>query len=678
MPSMSKQTSKFQGFSTASGKDVVISDEALNRAKLLFSEEGDNITVVPSTSKQTSKFQGFSTAGGKEVSVSEEALNRAKLLFSEEGENTTAMPSPSASKQTSKFQGFTTAGGREVSVSQEALNRAKLLFSEEVENITAVPSTSKQTSKFQGFSTSSGKEVAISDEALNRAKLLFSEKEEKTTAMASTSKQTSKFQDFSTDSDKEVSVSENALNKAKILFSGTEFDDKIFGNKLKTYKSKLQKFTELNSNMNSLDIALLSQDVINEFSKNELCTSWVSENISDSCDLKITKSKHDAENSNKKNLHINSDEESLDSPKINEINHNFIEDLTSFDETELSLSPVLKSSLTSRKVKHISAKKQIKNRLSLSRKNKLKHSDLNKSCIVKNDINMNKTGEETSMKHSVVEKVAEDNGENYCNRKKRDALVTLTQEVQESAAALLADEDMFDASLWSYISCPDMVYDHPCAPAAVVCSEESVTRADDTGTCSSPVLGGGDRRKKRSKFSQNSNCSSLKQSSPKMKSSSFKVPYKNTTPVAENLTPKCTTKKIGRQLDFSTPFAKRLKISEVKKTEKICKSNYLENKNVAAERQAAADAQDALIKHKLSLGATSRPCKGSYYLSKQQTHLQRTWQEVVEGEAPGNYTRKQKCSVSNTLDGSEDHLYKEDNDDDEEVEESSHNDFQGF
>ncbi|KAJ9574868.1 hypothetical protein L9F63_007963 [Diploptera punctata] len=510
MPSMSKQTSKFQGFSTASGKDVVILDEALNRAKLLFSEEGDNITVVPSTSKQTSKFQGFSTAGGKEVSVSEEALNRAKLLFSEEGENTTAMPSPSASKQTSKFQGFTTAGGREVSVSQEALNRAKLLFSEEVENITAVPSTSKQTSKFQGFSTSSGKEVAISDEALNRAKLLFSEKEEKTTAMASTSKQTSKFQDFSTDSDKEVSVSENALNKAKILFSGTEFDDKIFGNKLKTYKSKLQKFTELNSNMNSLDIALLSQDVINEFSKNELCTSWVSENISDSCDLKITKSKHDAENSNKKNLHINSDEESLDSPKINEINHNFIEDLTSFDETELSLSPVLKSSLTSRKVKHISAKKQIKNRLSLSRKNKLKHSDLNKSCIVKNDINMNKTGEETSMKHSVVEKVAEDNGENYCNRKKRDALVTLTQEVQESAAALLADEDMFDASLWSYISCPDMVYDHPCAPAAVVCSEESVTRADDTGTCSSPVLGGGDRRKKRSKFSQNSNCSSLK------------------------------------------------------------------------------------------------------------------------------------------------------------------------
>ncbi|KAJ9574867.1 hypothetical protein L9F63_007962 [Diploptera punctata] len=77
------------------------------------------------------------------------------------------------------------------------------------------------------------------------------------------------------------------------------------------------------------------------------------------------------------------------------------------------------------------------------------------------------------------------------------------------------------------------------------------------------------------------------------------------------------------------------------KNRKICKSNYLENKNVAAEKQAAADAQDALIKHKLSLGATSRPCKGGYYLSKQQTHLQRTWQEVVEGEAPGNYTSKQ-------------------------------------
>jgi hypothetical protein len=83
---------------------------------------------------------------------------------------------------------------------------------------------------------------------------------------------------------------------------------------------------------------------------------------------------------------------------------------------------------------------------------------------------------------------------------KRDKVsMSLTQEVKESAAALLADEEVFNSPAWTmnYVSCPDIVYDRDTAPPALVCSEMKDCSAVTTVESGSPVLGSRDRSRKR-------------------------------------------------------------------------------------------------------------------------------------------------------------------------------------
>lgn len=63
---------------------------------------------------------------------------------------------------------------------------------------------------------------------------------------------------------------------------------------------------------------------------------------------------------------------------------------------------------------------------------------------------------------------------------------------------------------------------------------------------------------------------------------------------------------------------------------------------VAAGRQAAAEKQAALVRSRIGSGKSGmRPCKGSYYVRKQEQHLQMKWREAVRGALPGQYTHNQ-------------------------------------
>jgi hypothetical protein len=63
---------------------------------------------------------------------------------------------------------------------------------------------------------------------------------------------------------------------------------------------------------------------------------------------------------------------------------------------------------------------------------------------------------------------------------------------------------------------------------------------------------------------------------------------------------------------------------------------------VAAGRQAAAEEQAALIRSRMSSGSSGlQQCKGSYYVRKQDRHLQMKWREAVGGALPGQYTHNQ-------------------------------------
>lgn len=63
---------------------------------------------------------------------------------------------------------------------------------------------------------------------------------------------------------------------------------------------------------------------------------------------------------------------------------------------------------------------------------------------------------------------------------------------------------------------------------------------------------------------------------------------------------------------------------------------------VAAGRQAAAEEQATLIRNRMSSGSSGlQPCKGSYYIQKQERHLQMKLREAVRNTLPGRYTPNQ-------------------------------------
>ncbi|GFO09535.1 breast cancer type 2 susceptibility-like protein [Plakobranchus ocellatus] len=161
----------FSGFSTASGSSVSVSKKALAHAKNLFNEEvkcGEDKSLVEAemeTENLTSKFPGFSTASGSSVSVSMSALHHARNLFDDN-------PVQCGKKvsQTSTLTGFSTASGAAVLVSGNGLSHAKQFFNDDFTKEDRTDKTIKVGLKLQGFSTASGMPVSVTEDAFEKAK----------------------------------------------------------------------------------------------------------------------------------------------------------------------------------------------------------------------------------------------------------------------------------------------------------------------------------------------------------------------------------------------------------------------------------------------------------------------------------------------------------------------------
>ncbi|XP_061916438.1 breast cancer type 2 susceptibility protein [Entelurus aequoreus] len=232
------------GFCTASGKKVLVSGDALTRAKSLMNE---SIMVEGLEKAQYHNNVGFQTASSKGVSVSSAPFNRAKSLFSDCHENEEKVsekmlnvdnlkhvfdpadsnPLPS----TSSSGGFCTAS-KKLLVVDDAMTRANSVLNE---NIVIEALDKARYHKNVGFQTASGKIVAVSSAATRKAKSVFSdchEDEEKasenmfnvdnpkhafdqtdSTPLASTSSTGG----FCTAS-KKVLVANDAMTKAKSVF----------------------------------------------------------------------------------------------------------------------------------------------------------------------------------------------------------------------------------------------------------------------------------------------------------------------------------------------------------------------------------------------------------------------------------------------------------------------------
>ncbi|XP_051962648.1 breast cancer type 2 susceptibility protein [Xyrauchen texanus] len=184
------------GFSTASGKNVSVSAEALQRAKDVLSESVDGFTKNNGSrkTKQNVDFQtdtsssgkcvGFSTAGEKKVVISATALQRARSLFKDCEDDSLA----SEDLQPQSCKGFSTAvaGYDKTSFSDEPKMCSDLQsvqhessYGKSCPVSEKVPSKSSSSSgEHKGFCTAGGKKVAVSATALQRARCLFTDCED--------------------------------------------------------------------------------------------------------------------------------------------------------------------------------------------------------------------------------------------------------------------------------------------------------------------------------------------------------------------------------------------------------------------------------------------------------------------------------------------------------------------
>ena len=245
---------KFDGFSTAKGTKFNISEDSLKKAQNIFNEEfhpksTDKLVWEdknPSNSKDfpNLKFEGFSTARGKKSNVSEESLNKAKDIFSdelhlkniEEKENfSEGNPSELVNLQKSKFDGFSTAKGTKFNISEDSLKKAKNIFDEEFHPKSAESVLESNSSelrnvskvKFGGFSTAKGSKFNISEDSLKRARHIFDEefnpKSEENhlegNSLELKNLANVKFGGFSTAKGTKFNISEDLLKKAKNIFS---------------------------------------------------------------------------------------------------------------------------------------------------------------------------------------------------------------------------------------------------------------------------------------------------------------------------------------------------------------------------------------------------------------------------------------------------------------------------
>ncbi|XP_069046248.1 breast cancer type 2 susceptibility protein isoform X2 [Lepisosteus oculatus] len=239
-------------FSTASGKNIFVSEKAIKEAKAVF-KECDEIAMLECATDRESEVKNvstgfplgedgwiFSTGSGKEVSMSKDSLQEG--VTSHECDKTETVEP--VAKDYKNFQGKGTVYGIQMSVSEKALHKDRTVLEEcdgnpdsdvSVETGETVKLENgvvqKNVGKFScGFRTARGNKVSVSEKALQEARNLLNEFNEientKRDVKATSSAENLQVKSscgFSTASGTRIPVSEKALQKAKTVLK--EYDD---------------------------------------------------------------------------------------------------------------------------------------------------------------------------------------------------------------------------------------------------------------------------------------------------------------------------------------------------------------------------------------------------------------------------------------------------------------------
>ncbi|XP_050067011.1 breast cancer type 2 susceptibility protein homolog isoform X37 [Aphis gossypii] len=219
----STKTNTCKGFSTAGGKSIKISDTALQKVQTLLKDELTESSTVTkgTTSSKTNICKGFSTAGGKSIKISDTALQKVQTLLKDELTESSTVPKGTTSTKTNTCKGFSTAGGKSIKISDTALQKAQTLLKDELTESSTVTkgTTSSKTNTCKGFSTAGGKSIKISDTALQKVQTLLKDEltESSTVPKGTTSTKTNTCKGFSTAGGKSIKISDTALQKVQTM-----------------------------------------------------------------------------------------------------------------------------------------------------------------------------------------------------------------------------------------------------------------------------------------------------------------------------------------------------------------------------------------------------------------------------------------------------------------------------
>jgi hypothetical protein len=513
----------FQGIKTASGSEVFVSVEALNRAKLLFSEE-EMYTKSPEDEIRASELNdpqkissrglhGFSLANKKGISVSANISNSTKLLFSEEGN---VIESTEGGTKSAEFdeeaqktylpvlKQFSSVSGKKVSVSAVALKRAQLMFSEEesckeaAEEVKRVPELKEkeepQSPVLKALSAASGKQAFVTVTGLNRTKVLFSEVAESCTEVGA-----HKGNDSYVNENQEISS-----QMSQTLLPVSESCDSESAGFLNT--ERLFILEEEHDTHKTIYFESEKLLLNSETSPRQQITS-----VSKETPKRIKHNLSRSVSGQEKSIKIlHSEQTSSSRPLLLNVNQSKTENCH-------------QSTCISEEVCHRAETSNGSTNIPNIRRN-LHHSyypiiqvDSCSTGSTGTNIIKEKKRYDLGIGTRQPDDVAEYGGKRDCEA------MSLTQEVKESAAALLADEAVFNSPAWigSYVSCPDTLHDRCPGPPAVVCSDVKEGSALTVVDPGSPVLGSHDHFRKRRRVTMIAD--DLSHNSHTPANSSFKV-----------------------------------------------------------------------------------------------------------------------------------------------------------
>ncbi|XP_055626140.1 breast cancer type 2 susceptibility protein homolog [Toxorhynchites rutilus septentrionalis] len=235
----------FVGFNTAGGSSIAVSKGAFEKAITLWNNLETEMTSndVPAIKEEVPFCAGFSTAGRSTIAVSKDALEKVKTFWNDFEDSTN-----DEKKAIPSSIGFTTAGGNTIAVSNNALEKAKFLWNNLEDSLKDEKSPKKgEVPSFAGFKTAGGSTIAISKDAHAKAEALWSDfehfpsKDEKASNYIFAKKEKMPpFAGFSTAGESSIVVPKGALEKTQTLRNN--FDDDMSSDSVHVKKEKVPSF----------------------------------------------------------------------------------------------------------------------------------------------------------------------------------------------------------------------------------------------------------------------------------------------------------------------------------------------------------------------------------------------------------------------------------------------------